>query len=241
MGEELTIIEDKNINVQNELKSIQEQFLKSSLGNVVNNAVDIGLKSVLPDLIEDEVIKVKDTILENGFKEGLNEAVNTVINFGKSAIGIVTGNFENMHQVDIAIKKGGMIDTVSDLLDMTIEKIEDKNLINKTTANLIKKGKNSILDSVTDKIEDTLENQVKNIEKIKNYSEKWKDAFESKDLESMTKNFKNIEKYLKETMPLENTIKEARKIENLQNLIKNNGGNFDITTEEMQLAEKLMY
>lgn len=241
MGEELTIIEDKNINVQNELKSIQEQFLKSSLGNVVNNAVDIGLKSVLPDLIEDEVIKVKDTILENGFKDGLNEAVNTVINFGKSAIGIVTGNFENMNQVDIAIKKGGMIDTVSDLLDMTIEKIEDKNLINKTTANLIKKGKNSILDSVTDKIEDTLENQVKNIEKIKNYSEKWKDAFESKDLESMTKNFKNIEKYLKETMPLENTIKEARKIENLQNLIKNNGGNFDITTEEMQLAEKLMY
>lgn len=241
MGEELTIIEDKNINVQNELKSIQEQFLKSSLGNVVNNAVDIGLKSVLPDLIEDEVIKVKDTILENGFKEGLNEAVNTVINFGKSAIGIVTGNFENMNQVDIAIKKGGMIDTVSDLLDMTIEKIEDKNLINKTTASLIKKGKNSILDSVADKIEDTLENQVKNIEKIKNYSEKWKDAFDSKDLESMTKNFKNIEKYLKETMPLENTIKEARKIENLQNLIKNNGGNFDITTEEMQLAEKLTY
>lgn len=241
MGEELTIIEDKNINVQNELKSIQEQFLKSSLGNVVNNAVDIGLKSVLPDLIEDEVIKVKDTILENGFKEGLNEAVNTVINFGKSAIGIVTGNFENINQVDIAIKKGGMIDTVSDLLDMTIEKIEDKNLINKTTANLIKKGKNSILDSVADKIEDTLENQVKNIEKIKNYSEKWKEAFDSKDLESMTKNFKNIEKYLKETMPLENTIKEARKIENLQNLIKNNGGNFDITTEEMQLAEKLMY
>ncbi|MBO5398256.1 MAG: hypothetical protein J6A36_04940 [Clostridia bacterium] len=241
MGEELTIIEDKNINVQNELKSIQEQFLKSSLGNVVNNAVDIGLKSVLPDLIEDEVIKVKDTILENGFKEGLNEAVNTVINFGKSAIGIVTGNFENMNQVDIAIKKGGMIDTVSDLLDMTIEKIEDKNLINKTTANLIKKGKNSILDSVADKIEDTLENQVKNIEKIKNYSEKWKESFDSKDLESMTKNFKNIEKYLKETMPLENTIKEARKIENLQNLIKNNGGNFDITTEEMQLAEKLTY
>lgn len=241
MGEELTIIEDKNINVQSELKSIQEQFLKSSLGNVVNNAVDIGLKSVLPDLIEDEVIKVKDTILENGFKEGLNEAINTVINFGKSAIGIVTGNFENMNQVDIAIKKGGMIDTVSDLLDMTIKKIEDKNLINKTTASLIKKGKNSILDSVADKIEDTLENQVKNIEKIKNYSEKWKESFDSKDLESMTKNFKNIEKYLKETMPLENTIKEARKIENLQNLIKNNGGNFDITTEEMQLAEKLMY
>lgn len=241
MGEELTIIEDKNINVQSELKSIQEQFLKSSLGNVVNNAVDIGLKSVLPDLIEDEVIKVKDTILENGFKEGLNEAVNTVINFGKSAIGIVTGNFENMNQVDIAIKKGGMIDSVSDLLDMTIEKIEDKNLINKTTASLIKKGKNSILDSVADKIENTLENQVKNIEKIKSYSEKWKEAFDSKDLESMTKNFKNIEKYLQETMPLENTIKEARKIENLQNLIKNNGGNFDITTEEMQLAEKLTY
>lgn len=238
MDMDLTITEEMNL--QDNLKSVQENFLKSNLGEVINNAVDIGLKSVLPDLIEDEVIDIKNTMLENGFKEGLNEAIKTVIDFGKTAMRIMTGNFENINQINIAVKKGGMIDTISNLLDNTIEKVEDKNLINKTTAKLIKKGKNNILDNISDKIEDNLETQVKNVEKIKSYSEKWQQAFEDKDFDNMSKNFKNIEKYLKNTMPLENTIKEARKIENLHNLIKNNGRNFEITEEEKKLAEKLV-
>lgn len=240
MGVELSLIEEKNIDLQNNLKTVQENFLKSNLGEVINNAVDIGLKAVLPDLVEDEIINVKNTMLENGFREGLNEAIKTVIDFGKSAMGILTGNFENINQINIAVKKGGMIDTVSDLLDKTIEKVEDKNLINKATAKLIKKGKNNILDSVSAKIEDNLENQIKNVEKIKSYSEKWQQAYENKDFDTMSKNFKNIEKYLKNTIPLENTIKEARKIENLHTLIKNNGENFNITEEEKKLAEKLV-
>ena len=134
------------------------------MGEVINNAVDIGLKSVLPDLIEDEVIDIKNTMLENGFKEGLNEAIKTVTDFGKTAMGIMTGNFENINQINIAVKKGGMIDTISNLLDNTIEKVEDKNLINKTTAKLIKKGKNNILDNISDKIEDNLEFTVLNFD-----------------------------------------------------------------------------
>ena len=38
----------------------------------------------------------------------------------------------------------------------------------------------------------------------------------------------------------ENIIKEARKIENLHNLIKNNGGDFNITKEEIKLSEILV-
>ena len=56
----------------------------------------------------------------------------------------------------------------------------------------------------------------------------------------MKKAYKNIENYLNKTIPLENTIKEARKIENMHNLIKNNGKNFDISPEEKILAEKLV-
>lgn len=238
MEQELTLTQEKTLN--NNVKSLQEKFLESKLGDVINNAVDIGIKAVLPDLIEDEVINVKDTILENGFKEGISEAVKTVIDFGKSAMGILTGNFENIDQIDIAIKKGGMIDTVSNLLDKTIEKVEDKELINKSTAKLIKKEKNNILDSIEDKIDDSISTQVKNIEKIKNYSEKWKEAYENQDFSTMSKNYKNLEKYLKETVPLESTINEARKIENLHNLIKNNGENFELTEEEKKLAEKLV-
>ena len=56
----------------------------------------------------------------------------------------------------------------------------------------------------------------------------------------MAKNYRNLEKYIERTIPLENMIKEARRIENLHNLIKNNGKKFDISEEEIKLAEKLV-
>ena len=40
-------------------------------------------------------------------------------------------------------------------------------------------------------------------------------------------------------MPLDNTIKEARKIENIHQLIKNKNS-FDLSEEEKQLAQKLI-
>ena len=48
-----------------------------------------------------------------------------------------------------------------------------------------------------------------------------------------------IEKQLKNIVPIEKTINDARTIEILHNLIKNNGQNFDLTSEQMELAEKL--
>jgi hypothetical protein len=240
MSEELSITEENNLSITNNLKSLQENFLDSSIGKVVNNALDIGLRALLPDVIEDEIINIKDSILENGFKDGIKEAINEAVSFGKSAIGVVTGKFDNVSQIETAIKKGGIIDTASDLLDTAIKTAQNKNLIDKSTATLIKNGKNTILKSVEDKIEDTLSAQIKNVEKLQSYSEKWNVAYEAQDLSEMDKNFKNIEKYIKETIPLENTINEARKIENLHNLIKNNGGNFNISEEEKKLAEKLV-
>ena len=44
---------------------------------------------------------------------------------------------------------------------------------------------------------------------------------------------------LEKIVPLENIINSARKIENIHNLIKNNGNNFNIT-EEILLAQRLV-
>ena len=55
----------------------------------------------------------------------------------------------------------------------------------------------------------------------------------------MEKDYKNIENYIKKTVPLEKTINEARKIENIHNLIKNNGKDFNISEDEWNLAKKL--
>ena len=56
----------------------------------------------------------------------------------------------------------------------------------------------------------------------------------------MEKVYKKLEESLKKIIPLEQTIKQAREIENLHQLIKNNGQNFDITEIEKNLASKLV-
>ena len=50
-------------------------FLKT-LGKTINTGLDIGLRMLLPDLIEEQVIDIKDTIIENGFGEVPKEIEN---------------------------------------------------------------------------------------------------------------------------------------------------------------------
>lgn len=229
-------IENKNnINIYEK----QRNFLESDLGKTINSALDIGLKAALPNLIEDQVIEIKNTILEQGFKEGIKEVINSGIEIGKSITGVVTGNFENISQVQLAIKNGGILDSISTLLDMSINLAKNKNLINNSLAKILKQSKNTIINSVNDKIEETLSNQLKSLEKLEKYCDNWKEYYEKRDFSGMEKSYRSIENYLNKVMPLENTINEARKIQNIHSLIKNNGKNFDISNNELKLAQKL--
>lgn len=67
----------------------------------------------------------------------------------------------------------------------------------------------------------------------------WKNSYNNKDLDGMEKEYKKLEKELEKTLPIENTIKEARKIENIHILIKNKG-NFNLSNDELELAKKLI-
>ena len=234
---------ENNIEMKNslgdKLKNLQENFIESDIGKAINSAIDIGLKAVLPDLIEDQVIDVKNAILENGFSEGIKEVIDSAINTGKSAIGIITGNFENVSQIQLAVKNGGILDKVSDLLDYTIDFAKEKNVIDKNISSLIKNGKNSIIKSVEENIEETLTNQIKDVEKVEKYCNNWNIGYASQDITAMNKAYKNIKNNLEKIVPIENIINKARTIENLHNLIKNNGNSFDLTKEEELLAEKL--
>lgn len=230
-------LENKNnINIYEK----QRSFLESDLGRTINSALDIGLKAALPNLIEDQVIEIKNTILEQGFKEGIKEVINSGIEIGKSITGVVTGNFENISQVQLAIKNGGVLDSVSKLLDMSINLAKSKNLINNSIAKILKQSKNTIINSVSDKIEETLSNQLKSLEKLEKYCDNWKVYYENRNFSGMEKSYRSIENYLNKVMPLENTINEARKIQNIHSLIKNNGKNFDISNNELELAQKLI-
>lgn len=239
--EKLDLVINNEIENKNNINIYEKQrnFLESDLGKTINSALDIGLKAALPNLIEDQVIEIKNTILEQGFKEGLKEVINSGIEIGKSITGVVTGNFENISQVQLAIKNGGILDSISTLLDMSINLAKNKNLINNSLAKILKQSKNTIINSINDKIEETLSNQLKSLEKLEKYCDNWKEYYEKRDFSGMEKSYRSIENYLNKVMPLENTINEARKIQNIHSLIKNNGKNFDISNNELELAQKL--
>ena len=226
---------NNNIN----LEKSNNNFFNNIFGKTINTAIDIGLRAILPDLIENQVIDIKNSLLENGLKAGINTAINSAVDFGKSAAGIVTGNFENINQVKIAIGNGGIVDNISTVLDKVINTVYQKGYINRNTKNLIKNGKNVLLNNVSNNIKSQLEEQTNAVEKLEKYLNNWKDSYNKKDFSTMEKIYNNIEEQSQKIIPLENIINETKQIKAIHNLIKNNGQNFEISEEEKRLAYNL--
>ena len=234
VGNELDVT---NNLVQNE---DQTKFLETTLGKTINTALDIGIRALLPDFIDEQVINIKDNLFNYGLKDGIKETIDDAIDIGKSAIGIFTGNFENISQMQNAVEAGGLIDGISSLLDSVVDKVNEKGIINYNTANTIKQGKNVILNSIESNIEEKFNEQYIGVDNLEKYIKNWKNDFNNKDFKAMEKEYNKIEKELESLAPIEKTISQARIIENLHNLIKNNGQNFNLSQEQLQLAEKLV-
>lgn len=232
---------ENNLNNENNinLTNSQNNFLETTLGKTINFGLDIGLRALLPDYIEQQIIDIKDIILNNGFKDGINKVISSAIDFGKSAMGIVTGKFENISQVQTAIKNGGIIDGISGLVDGVLNRINKTGKLSYNLTNTIRKGKNIILNSITNKIEEEFTNQLDAAEKLQKYENNWKQYFNNKDFIGMQREYEKIKEKLKLLIPMENTLKQARTIESLHILIKNNGQDFNLTKEELELAKLL--
>lgn len=233
---------NNNIEINNGLinENTQKSFLESTLGKTINTAVDIGIRALLPDFLDDQIINIKDNLLNYGLKDGITKTIDDAIDLGKSAIGIVTGNFENVSQMQNAVKTGGLIDGISSLLDTVVDKVRNAGLINNTVAKTIKQGKNTILNNVENNIEKTFTRQSESIEYANKYINNWKNYYENKDFNGMEKEYNKIKKEFKNLAPIEKTINEAKIVENLHNLIKNNGQDFNLSKEQLELAEKLV-
>ena len=236
----------QNITLQNEnaneLISSKEQnkFLDSTIGKVINTAIDLGIRWVLPDFVENQIIEVKNTLIKGGLKEGINKAVENALELGKSVTGVFTGKFENISQAQNAIKHGGIIEGVSNVIDSAITVTTQKGWLPKNIGKAIKQGKNVILDNVSSNIETEFVSQLNNIEKLGKYENNWRTYYKEQDFEGMEREYQKIKEKLKEIMPIETTIKQARAIENLHFLVKNNGRDFNISEEQMQLAGVLV-
>ena len=239
---EINKLEKNNeINLEKNLvnEKTQKSFLESTLGKTINTAIDIGIRTLLPDFIDEQIINIKDNLLNYGLKDGISKTIDDAIDIGKSAIGIVTGNFENISQMQAAVQSGGLIDGISSLLDVVVDKVKNTGLINNNIARTIKQGKNIILNNVENNIEKTFTKQYETIENTNEYINNWKNYFTEKNFEGMQKEYNKIEKQIKNIAPIEKTINDVKTIEVLHNLIKNNGENFNLTQDELDLVEKL--
>ena len=239
---EINNLEKNNeLELENNLKKENpvQNFLESTLGKTINAAVDIGIRALLPDFIDEQIINIKDNLLEYGLKDGISKTIDDAINLGKSAIGIFTGDFENLSQMQSAVETGGLIDGISTLLDTVVGKVANKGLIDGNIANIIMQGKDVILNNVESNIENAFTKQYENLENMDKYISNWKESFEKKDFEKMEKEYQKLEEQLKDIAPLTKTIEEAKTIEMLHNLIKNNGQDFNLSKEQLELVGKL--
>ena len=71
------------------------------------------------------------------------------------------------------------------------------------------------------------------------YSENWKQYFNNNDFDGMQREYEKIREKMKEIAPIEKTLNTVNVIENLHKLIKNNGKNFNLTQEEIELVALL--
>ena len=150
----------KENTIDNKIETKQNNFLGNILGKTINTAIDTGLRIILPNSIEDGVIDIKNSLFNDGLKEAIKSAINSAINLGKSAIGIVTGKFENVSQAYNAVKSGGLLDSTSKALDSAIKSANKNGMIKDGTAKFIKKGKNALKECISSNIEKTFMEQI---------------------------------------------------------------------------------
>lgn len=227
--------------ISNNLKEKQEEFLESTLGKIINTGIDVGIKAVLPDWLEDEIIEIKDSILNDGFKSGIQTTINKAIDMGKAIEGIFTGNFESISQIKSVIKSGGLLDSISKLLDNVIDWAKKNKKINSSTAKLIKASKKTILENIENNIDNSLKNQVTAIEKLNDYIEKWTNYYNAQDLTNMKKIYARIKNEMEKIIPIQDVLNRVEQVENLHELIINNGGDFNLSEEELELSTMLVY
>ena len=220
------------------ISNLQEKFVESNFGKIVKEVLNVGIRVALPDFAENMVIDATNAIYDNGLKDGIKEIWGNIKSYGKSFLGVSTGKFENIEQIQKATKNGGILDTISSAFDFALEKAVDNDKITRKTRQSIKTQKNDMIKKMKKEIEAEIDNQEINVQKINEYTGKWQEAFENQDLKGMKQANKNLKKYLETTIPLENLLSESKKIDIMQNLVESTGS-FDITEEEKELAGAL--
>lgn len=231
-------LENSNNNLENEIKNSESQnnIISDILQNVINWSIDAGIKYILPDSIENQVIKIKNNILNENVQNKIKQTIDNIIDTGKQKLDIGKKEFNNVEQVEKILKSPDTIKMLSEIVEGILNNKELNNVKGEEI-----KDKNYVSKDIENNLEKEIKKQIDSINKVKEYTKDWNKYYDNKDFESMNKTYTKMKKELKNIIPLENIIKETKRIENLNELIKSKGGDFNITKEEMELANKLIY
>ena len=226
-------------NLNENIKQMQKNWMESELFKIINNGLDVGIRTILPEFFEDAVIELKNMILNGGFEQTLGNTISKLMESNKEKGLLANDQFTSVEQVKGTLVSENIINGIDNMLDKEIDKLNENEIINKKSADKLKKEKDTIVEKIEENFELSFNNQEIDVKKIENNFLNWKNAFNNQDFNLMKKEYKEMKKIMKTVMPLESIIDEYKTIQNLQELIKNNGENFDLSEEALGLANKL--
>lgn len=227
-----------NLNNNLNLENLQNNFLNTTVGKITNAAVDLGIKALMPDFVENEVIEVKDALISGGLKEGLDTAVKNAIDVGKKAIGLENVEFSSIEDAATALYEGDIVGGISNGLDFVLDNIANSEIIPENITYLIKQGKDIILNDVDSGIKNEFTNEIKALNKLEKYISNWEKNYLKKDMEGVQKEYKKIEKQMIKILPLEKIINNVNKIRNIHDLIESTR-DFDFDKIYLELADNI--
>ena len=216
----------------------QNNFIETAIGKAVDFGLDVGIKAIAPNFIEEQVIDIKDNIFKHGLKEGIRTTVEDTVSAGKELMGIVKGGFIDTNQMKDVANSKDLLKSISGLIDFALNKVKPNGELTQTIISGIKGGKDLIVGNISNNIEDTFQNQYNKLNNVNTYINNWEKSYSQKDFSKMNKEYNKIVNEMEELAPIENIIIKANSIENLHNIIKNNGQNFNLTQNQLELINK---
>lgn len=231
---------DLNENVHNKnninLKIENGNKFEKGISKIINVAVDLGIKAALPDLIEDQVIEIKNILLKNGIKEGIKEISKKV----KDTIDTIIGKNNKVKITDLRslTKRNGIIDCFSKIVNLAIDTSVKNKMISKEIGSIIKSGKTAMISNFSNRLEKNMMKEIKTIENFKEAINKWEDALDRKDIEELKKQYQIISKNYND---MDNDLKDIIDIDKIEYINKyiNKNGNFEMNNDEFELLKKI--
>ena len=126
-------------NLDNYIEKEQINWTTSKVYEYLNNGFDAGIRLLLPDYIESEVIDLKNKILNSGVQDVLKNTIIDTLKIGKEKELFSKNKFESVNEVKETLENGNLIDGISNLLDKEIDSVKDNKIITEKVAKKIKK------------------------------------------------------------------------------------------------------